>query len=367
MVFSRTVRLLAASAFVGAIAVGAIAVVPDAFACKFIGGASHYCSLTRTVGTWSGSFITGTTLLGDTQAQLEAAGPGFFNAEWETPGFGTPESQHFPCKHDGRDAICAATVKCVNFAIGTCSKGRRISRMECPTANASPGCTGQITVTLINGEFAPGVVSKTFEIKTNDVPKNQCNQQFPRINGGLNHGVIGEIVQSCTTQGDVTLEPVLSSSVRSDLNDDNPSETYAESTITVNGFGGWAPTVNCDPQPADGYPSGACSHDGGAWLKVLENPLNPSPILNPALCAAAAKDLSCGEQIVDEQVVPGPAPISCELQGGDCRCRCARCNSNGTLVNLGAGGTGTFVLSDLKGVMGTRPWAAACAVTVTGN
>ena len=338
--------------------VGAFAVVTDALACKSIGGAAHYCSLTRTVGTWSGSIIGGVLQLGDTQAQLEPAAPGFFNAEWETP-----EGQHFACTHDGKAAICAATVKCVNFAIGNCSKGRRTSRMECPTAGGSPGCTGKIAVTLINGEFEPGVVSKTFDIKTNDVPKTECSQQFPRINGGLDQKVIGEIVQSCTTQGgDVTLEPVLSSSVRSDLNDENPSATYAESSI-----GGWAPTVLCDPQPADGYPTGACSHDGGAWLKVLNNPENPSPILNPAACAAAAKDFTCGDQLVDGVVVPGPAPTTCELQGGDCRCRCARCNSNGTLVNLGGGGTGTFVLADPKGVMGTRPWAAACAVTVTGN
>jgi hypothetical protein len=235
--------------------------------------------------------------------------------------------------------------------------------MACPTASGSPGCSGSIAVTLINGEFEPGIVSKTFDIKTNDVAANECNRQFPRINGGLDQKVIGEIVQSCTTPGWMgDLEPVLSSSVRSDLNDENPSATYAESSI-----GGWAPTVLCDANPANGYPSGACSNDGGTWIKVLNNPDNPSPIINPALCAAAAKDLTCGDQVVEGKVVPGAAPTTCELQGGDCRCRCARCNANGTLVNLGGGSAGSFVLADPKGVMGTRPWAAACAVTVTGK
>lgn len=342
-----------------------LGVATDALACKFTTGAAHYCSTTRTIGTWAGSFIVGATQFGDYKTELQTTALGLFDAEWFTP-----DGQSFACTYTddaGNDfpAFCAARGKCVDVVVGTsCKGGKRTNRATCPTTNGSPGCSGVITVKLTGGAtFPDDTDTKDFPFQVANVPASDCNKQFPRINKVIDQGVIAEIITACTTTAPFSDQDLVLSSIwRGDLNDENPSATYIEQSD-----GPWIPAVLCSPNPATGYPTGACQHDGGAWLTVFNNPDDPAPIVNAELCAASAKDLTCGDQVVDGKVVPGPAPSKCELQDGQCRCRCARCDRDGTLVNLGGGTAGSFVLADPKGVSGTRPWAAVCAVTVTGN
>jgi hypothetical protein len=339
-------------------------VATDALACvKITGGKLHYCSTTRTYGTWTGSLITGATQFGDTEGELKETTPGFFDAQWATA-----EGQSFACTHDNKPAFCAATVVCKNFAVGTCSNGRRTSKMMCPTTTGN-GCTGAITVKLTGGAIFEDINSDTktftFAVDPNISTTGDCNQQFPRINNVLDRQEIGRIVQSCTGPWS-DQDTVLSAAVRDDRNDLDPSATYIETTDP------WVATASCDALPKDGFPTGACTNDGGAWITVGNpDPEESEPLIDPVLCAASAKDLTCGDQVVDaDTVLPGPAPKECKQDSaGNCTCRCARCNKAGTLVNLGGGTNATFVLADPKGVSGIKgkSWAAICAVTVKGN
>jgi hypothetical protein len=341
-----------------------LGVATDVLACvKITGGKLHYCSATRTTGTWTGSSITAATQLGDYQAELKEEAPGFFKAEWSSG------ANSFPCKHDGKDAVCTAAVVCNHIAVGTCDNGERLSRAMCPTteANGFPGCHGKIIVTLTGGgKFDDGTTGpKTFSFDVDpNIDKGQCNQQFPRIAGLLDRGEIVRIKQSCSGDWSI-LDRVLSAALRNDLNDDDPSATYLETS------GAWFGGAHCDADPNNGFPTGACSNDGGAWLTVSNpDPEESPPLINAESCAAAIKDLTCGDQLIKGVVVPGPAPKEFKLDSnGQCQFRCARCNPNGTLVNLQGGSNGTFVLADPKGVMGiaNRPWAAICPVTVTGK
>ena len=175
----------------------------------------------------------------------------------------------------------------------------------------------------------------------------------------LGEGVIGEIVQSCTAgQNWNASDPVLSEIVRDDVERRQPN--FFSNTSWVDALRG---TCNA----SNGFPTRACSNDGGTWLTVVNDPLNP--VVDPAKCAVSLDQLACGQQIVDGKLTPGPAPRECRVDSqGQCECRCARCTPNGTLVNLGD--PNLFVLADVKGTTAfgsPRPWAAACEVTVTGN
>jgi hypothetical protein len=356
-------RLLCVKSRVGLLSILALVVTlgvaTDALACKFT-GLNHYCATTKKFGLFAGSVIATVAQPGDYELEIIAADPGFFNANWHTA-----DGQKLDCTYDGQPAFCTAAVSCFHFAIGqSCSKGKRSSKMECPTtpANGSPGCSGSITVELKNGVFPGGSNTKTVTFAVDPTIDKQCNQEFPRIPGVLSQGVIGEIVQSCTQDPWSAEHIVLSSVVRDDLNNDFPSETYMERSD-----GGWLTTTGCDANPDNGFPTGACTNDGGAWITVLNDEFS-DPVVIPKLCAASAKQLTCGTQVVDGDVLSGPPPKECKVDSkGNCTCRCARCNPEGTLVNLSGGTFGTFVLADEKGVSGTRPWAAVCRVTVTGN
>jgi hypothetical protein len=340
-----------------------LGVATDALACKAPG--THYCATTRTIKTWPGSVITGATQLGDYKAELKDAGGGFFNAEWKAFDLESspPYVEFSPCEYDGKPALCSAAVVCNHFAAGTeCINGKRTSKMMCPTTGPGfPGCHGTMIVRFPDGPDQ----TFTFDVDPNISTNGECNQQFPRIAGVLDRQEIGRIVQSCTGPDWSDQHPVLSAVVRNDRDDENPARTYMETSQA------WFAESLCFANPDNGFPTGACTNDGGAWLTVGNNdPAVSPPTIIPELCAASAKDLTCGDQVVNGETVAGPAPKECKLDNNNnCTCRCARCNKAGTLVNLQGGTTGAMVLADPKGVSGVdkRPWAAICAVTVTGN
>ena len=313
---------------------------------------------TRTGGsTYGGSTIDAAIKFFDDAVQIttpSVTGVGFDITSATAPG------QTVDCTYDDGinptlNAQCETSVTCQRFEVGSCSQqgnnpGKRTSKMMCPTTTGA-GCSGNVRV--IHASFAGGFKDFPFQVDQNISTTQQCNSEFPNIAGVLGKGVIGQIVQTCDKQ--VPWSPndtVLSEVVRGDV---NPGETTFMSSAS------WVDALNGTCNANNGFPTGACSNDGGTWFTVLAN-----SIVNPAACAASAAALTCGQQVVNGEVQPGPAPKECRLDSaGQCQCRCARCTPEGTLVNLGS--PALFVLADANGTTGTKPWAAACEVTVTGN
>ena len=322
------------------------------FALTLVVATDALAQRTRTGGsTYGGSTIDSAIRFFDDNAQITSpsiTGVGFDITSATAPG------QTVACTFDDGvnppvNAQCETSVTCKRFEVGTCSAqtGTRTSRMMCPTTTGA-GCTGSVTVTI------PGTTPFTrhFAVDPNIATNGACNSEFPSIPGVLGRRVIGEIVQTCNSPTWSASDAVLSEVVRDDV---EPGQTtFFSSTSWVDALEG---TCNAN----NGFPTGACSNDGGTWFTVTAN-----PIVNPATCAASAAALTCGQQVVDGVVQPGPAPRECRQDAnGQCQCRCARCTPQGTLVNLGE--RNLFVLADAKAAAGSRPWAAACEVTVTGN
>ena len=326
-----------------------------AFALTLVVAADALAQLrTRTGGsTYPGSTIDTAIRFFDENVQITSpstTGAGFFDISAVTPA-----GQTVACIYDDGinppvNAQCSTSVTCQRFQPGPCSAGERRSKMMCPTTTGS-GCTGTVTVIRPNNS----VSTHSFAVDPTISSNGQCKNNFPNIPGVLGEGVIGEIVQSCTTSTWNASEPVLSEVVRGDVERDQT--TFFSNTSWVDALG-----ATCNA--SNGFPTGACSNDGGTWLTVSAN-----SIVNPAACAASAALLTCGQQVVNGETQAGPAPTQCRVDSqGQCECRCSRCNANGTLVNLG--NPNIFVLADAKGTTAfgsPKPWAAACPVTVTGN
>ena len=312
---------------------------------------------TRTGGsTYPGSSIGAAIKFWDETAQITPTGDGFFNILAATAG-----EQTVACTYDDGvnppvNAQCKTSVQCNRFQIGTCSAqtgtGTRTSSMMCPTTTGA-GCIGTILVIFPDGSST----ERSFAVDDTIATAGQCKNEFPSIPGVLGQGEIGKIVQSCTAgQGWNASDPVLSEIVRDDV--ERRQTTFFSNTS-------WVDKVNGTCNANNGFPTGACSNDGGTWFTV-----SPNSIVNPTACAANPPNtLRCGQQVVNGVVQPGPAPTQCRLDSqGQCECRCPRCTPAGTLVNLG--NPNLFVLADATGttaLSSPTPWAAACEVTVTGN
>ena len=325
---------------------------------------------TRTGGsTYPGSTIDAAIRFFDDKAEITVTEQGFFNITAETVPGQRVACTYIPTNGSPVNAECETSVTCNRFEIGQCSAQTRTrtSRMMCPTTTGA-GCTGTVTVYFPDGTKTDPPLK--FAVDHTIATNGACNSEFPNI-GVLGRRVIGEVVQSCTPgQGGWNAsDPVLSEVVRNDVVDGQT--TFFSSTSWVDrlgdgsSFGGFCNANN-------GFPTGACANDGGTWFTVLDN-----PIVDAQKCAASAAALTCGQQVVDDidpktgevigvKVQAGPAPSQCRVNSQDqCECRCARCTPAGTLVNLGT--PNLFVLADANGAAGSRPWAAACEVTVTGN
>jgi hypothetical protein len=218
--------------------------------------------------------------------------------------------------------------------------------MTCPTLDPITGsnlagCTGTITVLDSNGNPLPGftdpipIGSNLEQLNTNA----SCGEEFP-TDSGLKKFVMGALVQECTSDSDVKTDLVDQQKVRS-------TNDYFSTTQSFN-------LLSATCNPTNGFPSGACTNDGGAWITF-------PAAANGDQCSAA--NFSCGQVVDDgaDEPSPGPPPSTCRIgSSGQCECRCARCTPDGTLVNLSTGEQGLFVLASSEN-------AYACSVTVTGN
>jgi len=314
---------------------------------------------TRTGGaSGTGSTWSMTIQISDETTAIVNINDGFFDANASTaPG------QTVSCTYNDQPALCTypaqATepgIACKRFEVGTCSAkgkrpGTRTSLMKCPAdGQVGAGCTGVVNVTdlnglpLGNGSFSIG--NGLADINTSQ----ECAAEFPKT-ADLARSVMGKITQPCTATAPWDpLDPILVQVVRTDRNVDGVVN-YASST-------NWLDESDASCNPNNGFPTNACTNDGGTWITVLA----AEDVISAAACVAAAADLKCGQRTDGEA---GPAPRECKLDNlGQCTCRCDRCDSAGTLVNLGGGSAGKFVLSNLTS---GQLWAAACEVTVTGN
>lgn len=283
--------------------------------------------------------------------------PGFLDTQMLTT-----DGQRIDCTYDDgvtvENAKCETSFTCRRFKIGDCVQqgnkpGTRTSVMSCPTTTGA-GCTGDITVYFSDPNKAP--VTKHFEVDHNLATNQQCFSEFP-TSSDLGKGVIGKLVQTGCVRGAEwnVNEPVSQHVVRNDL---EPNATTFQSNTKWLG----ASQLLCAQN--SGYPTGACSNEGGVWVTVP----NPNPQGSAQACIDAQSQLTCGQQVVvvdgQKTILDGPAPSECKMDNeGQCTCRCARCNERGTLVNLGET-TGLFVLANPSA---TPAWAAFCEVTVTGN
>jgi len=297
------------------------------------------------------------------------AGATFFNATASTAGGQAVSCQWRNSPTDPwTPALCTySDLVCNNFAVGDCSakgkrSGTRTSTMTCPTPDASganvAGCTGTINVTSLNGTSL-----ETLQVGSDLAGidnKQLCGSAFPTSlvcdNKGnctqLKKFVIGTITQTC--EGGAAWSPndsIVDQTVRGPVPVGGTVASYQSKTS-------WLDETNVQCNPNNGFPTGACTNDGGTWLTI---PTSLVPGTSDAECAAAVATLSCG-QLADGS--PGPAPTTSKFDGTQCQYRCDRCGPTGTLVNVGEGGFGKYVLSDPTG---TPPFAAACDVTVTGN
>jgi hypothetical protein len=243
-------------------------------------------------------------------------------------------------------------LQCNCFQVGTCKGGTRTSTMTCPTPGTngpnSAGCTGSITVYDLNGvklNHTPNPIpigDNLAQLNTNTA----CGQAFPNDSGsGLKKFVMGTLTQECTASS--TSDLVLQEKVRSTTNS-SASASFFSTTEWFNGIQLTSDACN----PNNGFPPNSCSNDSGANITF-------PAAANGDTCNAS--NFSCGQLDGDNGPLPGPHPSSCTTDNnGNCKCRCARCTPAGTLTNLGAPGTGLFVIASADN-------AYACPVTVTGN
>jgi hypothetical protein len=295
---------------------------------------------------------------------LDQTETGFLNSHLQTA-----EGQRIACSYDDgvildQNAQCSVSFECYRFKIGDCVQqgnkpGTRTSVMSCPT-NTGAGCkNGTLTVYLSNGTQLP---TTTFEVDDSIATNQQCFSEFP-ASPELGKGVIGKLVQTGCLKGAQWSadEPVSQHIVRNDLSNEPDKATFQSSTT-------WLAFNSLLCAQNSGFPTGACSNDGGVWVTFP----NPNPQGGLQACIDAKSQLTCGQQVVPVGNPPelttlyGPEPSVCKTDNeGQCSCRCARCNELGTLVNLGdpnSSPNALFVLANPS-----AKWSAFCEVTVTGN
>jgi hypothetical protein len=310
------------------------------------GGGSHYTAVLR-----FGDEVLNIIVEGDDTELPEpenVCGPGFFDVRSNTA-----EDQAVTCNFTPsgsttpEEAQCFFNVSCSCFAEGKCTAtgpktGTRISTMTCGTNDPITGlnlagCTGSVEILRANGETLTRPIGTGLaDLNTN----SECGAAFPNA-FGLKKGVMGTITQQCTVGSAVLTDRVVKQVVRS-------TNDYSSDTAS---FDLYPATCN----PANGFPRHACTNAGAAWITVL----NPNPAGSAKACVAAAANLSCGQNTDGS---PGPAPSQCRISGGQCECRCDRCNDDTgeALVNAGQGDQGVFTLASRS----VPPlWVAACPVT----
>jgi hypothetical protein len=235
-------------------------------------------------------------------------------------------------------------LQCSCFQEGKCTakgnnSGTRTSTMTCPTTVVTggpnvAGCTGTVTIKALDGTVL--ALDRPIGEGLSDLNTNsECGAEFP-ASFGLRRSVMGTITQSCTAGSIAADDRVLQQVVRS-------TNDYLSTTE-------WLDLNPATCNPNTGFPPGACQNDGGAWITF-------AAAESGVQCVA--DNFSCG-QLADDGS-SGPPPSVCRVgSSGQCECRCARCTPEGTLVNLGAGDQGKFVVASSNA-------AFACDVTVTGN
>ena len=245
-------------------------------------------------------------------------------------------------------------LQCNCFEVGICKGGTRISTMTCPTPSSGlnkAGCKGTIRVFDPNDperEIHPPIDIGTGLADLDST--GECGAAFPN-DSVMRQRVMGTLTQECTAKSSATTDFVLEQKVRS------TSSTASSPPISTASFFSTTQWLNAIQLPSNacnpnnGFPANGCSNDGGANITF------------PAAANGDQCDVSnfrCGQLDGENGPLPGPMPTSCTPEGGDCKCRCARCTTDGTLVNLGAPGEGLFVIASLDN-------AYACPVTVTGS
>jgi hypothetical protein len=314
------------------------------------GGGSHYDAVLRFADE-----VVSIIVEGDNTVPAEGenvCGPGFFDVKSATaedqavsctftPTGGTPDPE----------AQCVfKDLRCSCFAEGKCTAtgpkpGTRISTMTCGTNDPITGlnlagCTGSVDVFKADG-ITPLALNVPIGQGLADLNTSQeCGDAFGNA-FGLKKGVMGTITQQCSVGSNVLHDRVVKQVVRSTNEYQSTTEWLDQYPATCN--------------PANGFPRHACTNAGGTWVTVL----NPNPAGSAQACRAAAANLSCGQ---NSDGSPGPAPSQCRISGGQCECRCDRCNEDTgeALVNAGQGDQGVFVLASRS----VAPlWVAACPVT----
>jgi hypothetical protein len=261
-----------------------------------------------------------------------------------TPDFGPNAgvSQEAQCFFS--DVVCPC-----NKVGAACKNGILESVATCPTLinelNVA-GCTGTLTVFDLNGTAlregespsCTGTDGCAIEIGDGNellTTVGKCQKVYPKALGFAKL-VASKIIQQCTT-GSVAKNPIVDYAARSTNNYESTAEYSNLFSATCN--------------PEDGFPSNACFNDGGAWIAF-------STAETGEQCSA--NNFTCG-QLPDGKF--GPPPSTCRVKSpGQCECRCDRCTPEGTLVNLGTGDQGLFVLASTG-----SDNAFACSVRVTGN
>jgi hypothetical protein len=275
------------------------------------------------------------------EASESVCGPGFVDIQATLAA-----GQAISCKYTNvsgqtQPANCfLENWKCSCFEVGACdAKGQRKSSMNCPTPSAdltvlnAAGCTGTLTVEALNGTPLAGPVQIGAGQELLDT-NGECGAEFPNKKP-FKTFEMGNFVQTCDPTSNVFSDLIQTQNVRTN---DGGFSTTDSNVLT---------SATCTNN--NGFPTGACKNDGGTFITFAAAESGEQ-------CVAA--NFSCG-QLADG--TPGPAPKECkEDSGGNCTCRCARCDAKGTLVNLGADGESLFVISSSDN-------AYACPVTVTGN
>jgi len=304
---------------------------------------------------WPGSNITAVIKLGDYGSKVDdlvtssICGDGFVDTQASTL-----QGQTTDCTVDGKPALCTfKSLTCSCFQVGTCKGGTRTDTMTCPTPGTngpnSAGCTGIISVTDLNLNPIHSDIQIGGLTLANLDTNSECGAAFPNDSGsGLKKFVMGTLTQECTSGSSAIDDFVLQEKVRSTTDTNPPTPPTASFFSTTQ----WFDHVDATCNPNNGFPTGACTNDGGAWITF--------PLATGDTCQAS--NFTCGQRDGPNGPISGPAPSQCRTDSsGNCQCRCSRCTSAGTLVNLGTPGQGLFVLaSDADN-------AYACPVTVTGN
>jgi hypothetical protein len=310
------------------------------------GGGSHYTAVLRFTDE-----VLSIIVEGDDTIPLEGenvCGPGFFDTKSNTAEDQAVSCTFTPTGGTPEEAQCLfKDLRCSCFAEGKCSAtgpkpGTRISTMTCGTNDPETGlnlagCTGSVEILRANGTTLTRPIGEGLaDLNTT----RECGDAFPNA-FGLKKGVMGTITQQCTSGSAVLTDRVVKQVVRS-------TNDYQSNTEWLDQY-----PATCNPE--NGFPRHACQNSGAAWVTVL----NPNPAGSAAACVAAAANLSCGQ---NSDGSPGPAPSQCRISGGQCECRCDRCNeeTGEALVNAGQGDQGQFVLASRS----VAPlWVAACPVT----